>query len=121
MSQVSRIAWMGGIAMMLTLAGNAVADAVPRPKYPRPDMERAQWLSLNGPWEFAETDDDNLVLVEESANYPDRIIVPFCRESSLSGLNRKHFVRNVWYRRTFEVPADWSGRRVLLHIGACDW
>ena len=53
--------------------------------------------------------------------YPDRIIVPFCRESKLSGLERKGFVKNVWYRRTFELPATWKSPRTRLHIGACDY
>ena len=24
------------------------------------------------------------------------------------------------YRRSFELPADWSGRRVVLHLGAAE-
>lgn len=34
--------------------------------------------------------------------YPDKITVPFCRESRLSGLARTGFVKNVWYRRTYK-------------------
>ena len=26
-----------------------------------------------------------------------------------------------WYRRTFTVPASWSGQRVILHLDAVDW
>jgi len=32
----------------------------------------------------------------------------------------KHSDR-LTYRRTFEVPKAWRGKRVLLHFGAVDW
>ncbi len=101
--------------------GNLFADSIPRPEHPIPQMERSEWLNLNGQWDFAETDDneDESYLTKES--YPDQIIVPFCRESKLSGLEQKGFVKNVWYRRTFQVPQDWQSERIRLHIGACDW
>lgn len=28
---------------------------------------------------------------------------------------------HMWYRRTFTVPSDWAGSRILLHFGAVDW
>src|SRR5258708_22915304 len=28
-------------------------DTVPLPEHPRPDFERAEWVNLNGRWEFA--------------------------------------------------------------------
>ncbi len=98
----------------------ASADDMPRPEHPMPQMVRQEWLNLNGTWEFAETNDaDERYLGPEP--YPDHIVVPFCRESKLSGLARRGFVKNVWYRRTFTVPSDWKSERVLLHVGACDW
>lgn len=105
----------------LLFCGAAGALDIPRAEHPRPDMERAQWLNLNGEWEFAETDDNAVDLSVADAKFPDKITVPFCRESALSGLGRKGFVNNVWYRRSVETPADWAGKRVLLHLGACDW
>ena len=27
----------------------------------------------------------------------------------------------MWYRRTFEVPGNWKGKRLLLHFGAVDY
>lgn len=96
-------------------------QAIPRPEHPRPDAIRGEWLNLNGEWEFAESDEpmDERYLGEQA--YPERIAVPFCRESSLSGLGRREFVKNVWYRRTFELPVGWNSPRVRLHVGACDW
>lgn len=101
--------------------GIAEGDAVPRPEHPRPDKQREAWLNLNGTWDFAETDDDADESFLWKRDWPDRIVVPFCRESKLSGLERRGFVRNVWYRRTITIPKEWAGKRVLLHIGACDW
>lgn len=101
---------------MLTLvAALTIMQAIPRPEHPRPDMLRADWQNLNGRWDFFESDDE-----KATPTYPDKINVPFCRESKLSGLERKGFVKNVWYRRTFETP-KWTGKRTILHIGACDY
>ncbi|HUW61098.1 MAG TPA: glycoside hydrolase family 2 TIM barrel-domain containing protein [Candidatus Bathyarchaeia archaeon] len=117
---------LAGLACIMVMAttlfvpGAACAQQdVPRPEHPFPQMVRAEWLNLNGTWEFAETDDDAASFAEGQP-YPDTIVVPFCRESKLSGLERKGFVRNVWYRRTFQKPG-WNSPRVRLHIGACDW
>lgn len=119
MSQTSQMVWLP-FSLVVVMAGVAIAaDAIPRLEHPRPQMERSEWLNLNGEWQFAETDDDISFL--ETETYPDRIIVPFCRESKLSGLARKGFVKNVWYKRTFTVPSQWNTPRVRLHVGACDW
>lgn len=118
---------MGHFALLcLLLLGLTLATLVeaqtPRPEHPRPDRERSEWRNLNGVWEFAETDDSaDESWLEPAKVYPDTILVPFCRESSLSGLGRRGFVKNVWYRRQFERPADWQSPRTRLHIGACDW
>jgi len=103
----------------MLVAAAARADSIPRPEHPNPQMMRADWLSLNGEWEFAETDGDKAFL--GSAAYPDRILVPFCRESALSGLGRTGFVKNVWYRRQVELLPAWAGKEILLHVGASDW
>ncbi len=115
-----------GYFLLLLLASAAageetLAARVPRPEHPFPQMVRAEWLNLNGTWEFAETDDANDAPWLSGKPYPDKIVVPFCRESKLSGLARTGFVKNVWYRRTFQKPADWKSDRVRLHVGACDW
>ncbi|MFO7955558.1 MAG: glycoside hydrolase family 2 TIM barrel-domain containing protein [Candidatus Brocadiia bacterium] len=98
---------------------------IPRPEHPRPDLRRddAWWLNLNGTWQF-ETDRG---VSGEARGYPsgrelDReIVVPFCPESRLSGVGDTDFHNSVWYRRFLDVPDRWDGRRVLLHVGACDY
>ncbi len=109
------------LATTAGVSGGGAAEPLPRPEHPLPQNVRAEWLNLNGVWEFAETDDDGDVSFLGDVPYPDRIVVPFCRESRLSGLERTELVKNVWYRRSFTVPADWKSPRVRLHIGACDW
>jgi beta-galactosidase/beta-glucuronidase len=125
MNSICRFWFIIGILSLSNLSAARGEDlsATPRPEHPQPQMVRAEWLNLNGSWEFAETDDakDESWLLDKAKPYPDKIIVPFCRESSLSGLARTGFVKNVWYRRTFQKPADWKSQRVRLHIGACDW
>ncbi|MBQ7337099.1 MAG: beta-galactosidase [Clostridia bacterium] len=97
----------------------------PRPAYPRPDFVREKWINLNGEWEFDE--DFGRTGRErglpDAASFPQRITVPFCRESRLSGLEHKDFCDAVWYRKEITVPANWrvDGRHVILHIGACDY
>jgi len=93
-------------------------QSVPRPEHPRPDQQRADWQNLNGSWEFFETDDDAADL-SVGGEFPDRIVVPFARESRLSGLARTGFINNVWYRRTFD--SDLTSPRQRLHIMAADY
>ena len=90
---------------LITNEGRAL-PAVPWERYPRPQMQREQWLCLNGTWElsFGET--------------RTQIRVPFCPESLLSGVEEAPAIgREMQYRRTFSVPQTWRGR-VLLHFGA---
>ena len=60
----------------------------PRCEHPRPDRKREEWLSLNGEWDF-EIDNDLIGKDREfykRASLDGKIIVPFCPESSLSGV-----------------------------------
>ena len=95
----------------------------PRPEYPRPQMERAAWLNLNGAWSF---EIDGGVSGRErglpaGGEFAGTIQVPFCPESALSGVEHKDIMQAVWYRRTFTLPQDWAGKRILLHFGAVDY
>jgi beta-galactosidase/beta-glucuronidase len=97
---------------------------VPRPEYPRPQFVRDHWLCLNGEWEFAFDHGDTGAergLTAPDATYGERIIVPFCPESPLSGLGYTDFMRAVWYRRSVAIPSEWAGQNVLLHFGAVDY
>ncbi|MBQ8431858.1 MAG: beta-galactosidase [Clostridia bacterium] len=95
-----------------------------RPEYPRPQLVRQNWINLNGAWEY-QTDRVNSgldrKLMEPDAPFTETINVPFCRESELSGIGDKEFCDCVWYRKKITLPENWAGKRVLLHIGACDF
>ena len=95
-----------------------------RPEYPRPQMVRPDWMNLNGAWEYltdrAESGTDRKWFLPET-NYTEQIEVPFCRESVLSGIGDTDFCNCVWYRKQLALPKEWDGKRVLLHIGACDF
>ena len=94
-----------------------VDPANPLPAYPRPQMVRAEWMNLNGLWDYAITDAS-----AESFDAQGKILVPFAVESSLSGVGRRLSKgESLWYEREFTVPKKWKGRNVLLHFGAVDW
>jgi beta-galactosidase/beta-glucuronidase len=96
--------------------------SIPRPEYPRPQFVRADWLCLNGTWEF-EIDAGDTGLERGLLERPlvQQIVVPFCPESVLSGIGNTDFMPSVWYRRTLVIPPEWQGQRVLLHFGAVDY
>ena len=88
------------------------------PEYPRPMMVRDKWLNLNGTWQYAIAPKDQ----DQPKQFTGKILVPFAIESALSGVQKTVGPDNkLWYKRTFELPTEWSGQRVLLHFGAVDW
>ncbi|MFD0712649.1 glycoside hydrolase family 2 protein [Paenibacillus sp. GCM10027626] len=98
--------------------------SIPRPEYPRPQFVREHWLNLNGPWQFEIDHGCSGIqrgLYKDDVQLAQTITVPFAPESSLSGIGYTDFMNAVWYRRTFEIPGDWDGDRVLLHFGAVDY
>lgn len=96
---------------------------IPRCEHPRPDRKRDAWVNLNGTWDF---EIDN-ALVGLEKNYFERecldmkITVPFTAESVLSGIGHTDFMNAVWYRRDLDIPAEFAGKRIILHIDACDY
>ena len=109
--------WHPVAGQLMTRWAKDVDPAHPLPEYPRPQMVRKEWLNLNGLWDYA------LVAKASAtpATFDGQILVPFPIESALSGV-KKHPTaeQRLFYRRTFTVPAAWSGRRVLMHFGAVD-
>lgn len=89
-----------------------------RTEYPRPQMVRPEWKCLNGLWDYAITPID----VTQMPNADGKILVPFCVESSLSGVYAKvNGDQLLWYKTTLTRPEPWAGKKVLLHFDAVDW
>jgi beta-galactosidase/beta-glucuronidase len=87
--------------------------------YPRPQLQRDSWVSLNGAWEFA-FDPDGVWTQPPDVAWADRIRVPFAPETPASGIGHTGFFRVCWYRRTVDLPERAPGERWLLHFGAVD-
>ncbi len=88
--------------------------------YPRPQLEREAWTSLNGDWEFA-IDAPGAWTRPDDVVWDRTITVPFSPETTASGVADTSFYQAVWYRRTFSVPSVPAGGRTLLHFGAVDY
>jgi Glycosyl hydrolases family 2, sugar binding domain/Glycosyl hydrolases family 2/Glycosyl hydrolases family 2, TIM barrel domain len=139
--RISRLAAVGFAVFGVVMTANAPANAVvawhPKapplstpwthlvgphnalPEYPRPQMTRTRWMSLNGLWNYTgRSQADALAAPPPAGEYRDRILVPFPPESALSGIQRHD--DQMWYRTVFELPSNWGGQRVLLHFGAVD-
>ena len=97
---------------------------IPFSNYPRPQLQRADWMNLNGKWDYIggkEIIDATTVTQPPSfSNTTEKITVPYPPESYLSGIQRKQEI-NMWYRRMFTLPASWKNKHVLLNFGAADY
>lgn len=87
-------------------------------EYPRPQLDRGNWMNLNGLWQYAVVKNN----LPQPKKFQGNILVPFCVESSLSGVmgDVKPDDR-IWYKRTFDVPAGWAGKSVVLNFEAVDY
>jgi beta-galactosidase/beta-glucuronidase len=88
--------------------------------YPRPQLRRANWQSLNGDWDFA-IDQQCVVQRPDEVLWTRRIRVPFSPEAPLSRINDTGFFRACWYSRQLDRPEIPPGHHWLLHFGAVDY
>lgn len=102
---------------------SVMATEVPHSEYPRPQLKRDDWLCLNGWWDYKGGKGmANAMHPSKPITFTgnvEKIHVPFCPESVLSGIKRDQEI-NMWYRRTFSLPQNWKGKNILLHFEAVD-
>ena len=110
-------AWQPGQSPLTTRWAEDVTPETVHPEYPRPQLVREGWQNLNGLWELAFQPELSQTRPE---TFDRTILVPFPVESALSGVMESASGQRLWHRRTFTVPAEWTGQ-VLLHFGAVDW
>ncbi|MDB5728700.1 MAG: glycoside hydrolase family 2 [Noviherbaspirillum sp.] len=87
--------------------------------YPRPQLVREHWQSLNGQWKFTFDNERKYKDPSDSIAWDKEITVPFPPESEASGIADRGFNRACWYQREFEISPE--GGRVMLHFGAVDY
>jgi hypothetical protein len=118
---------------MLTPFAQTVDTDAPFPEYPRPQMEREEWMNLNGLWDYIVKSIDfepvqglttasSWTTWEVPSEWTGKILVPFAIDAPLSGVGR--ILRHnevLWYQRTFKIPSNWKEKNVLLHFAASDW
>ena len=108
MKQIVKQFFAAALLVFGAAAGLAAGDNIPRPEYPRPQFERADWVNLNGKWSF-ELDLNHVGLEKgypESKGFSGSILVPFSPESEMSGVGHTDFITGIWYHRTIDVPAS---------------
>jgi hypothetical protein len=111
--------WKPAQGPLLTKWAKDVNPKKPLDEYPRPQMVREDWQNLNGLWDYAITEKNAAATPKQWAG---KILVPFPVQSALSGVMTNVSESNrLWYRRTFDIPRGWRGKRVLLNFGAVDW
>ena len=113
---------------LTTVWGEALDSSNVLPEYPRPRMQRDNYVMLNGVWDYAIVPVDGGVDVETLARqaipsrWDGQIVVPFSPEAPLSGVGRTVQPSELlWYKRKIELPKLVDGQRFILHFEAVDW
>lgn len=109
--------WQPADNPLMTRWASDVNPSAPWPEYPRPALERKEWKSLNGLWNYSITEKN-----DSTPEWQGKILVPYPVESALSGVRKKMTDSlSLWYQREFTVPNDWKGRQTILNFEASDW
>ncbi len=95
-----------------------------REEHPNPQFFRPDWINLNGEWDF-EFDFSVSGKAREfykKKSFSQKINVPFCPESKLSGIHNTDFLNSVWYLRKLDIPDEWrKSGRIFVNFGAVDY
>ena len=101
---------------LLTRWGKALDKRSPLPEYPRPQFCRADWLNLNGVWDYAIYRQG-----DPFTAWQGEIVIPFSPESQLSGVGKTLRPGEILhYHRIFTLEDCFLKHTTLLHFGAVD-
>ncbi|MFZ5830163.1 MAG: sugar-binding domain-containing protein, partial [Planctomycetota bacterium] len=106
------------VSELITPWGEEVTPENAWTEYPRPQMARDRWQNLNGEWDYAITSVQDRKTPQQ---WDGKILVPFCLESKLGGVQRLlDASESLWYRRAFEATKK-ADERTLLNFEAVDY
>ena len=116
--KLNRLIFAAAFALLAFPAAVPAQENTPRSEYPRPQFVREDWINLNGTWsyefDFSHSGMDRRLFEREG--FENAIVVPFAPQSELSGVGFKDFISEMWYHRTINVPQDWAGKKIILHL-----
>jgi beta-galactosidase/beta-glucuronidase len=92
----------------------------PWPQYPRPQLRRDAWKTLNGIWTYQPAKGADDVAEPPSLPLGQEVLIPSCIESGISGIMTMG-VTHMWFGTNFTVPSRWADRRVLLNFESVDY
>ena len=117
--------WKKQTAPLMTPWGEQLTPDNVWQEYPRPSMQRKDWMNLNGVWQYFKRTTIKYDYETNSSLFTKAILVPFPVESALSGIMDKNFSSNKkathLYRKLIKIPEAYEGKNILLHFGAVDW
>lgn len=91
-------------------------NQIPLSEYPRPQLKRDSYICLNGYWEYAIKDNENIPDI-----FDGQILVPYSPEVEKSGVNKTLLPNQyLFYRLKYNIPIDFIKDKVILHFGAVD-
>lgn len=115
----SQSEWRPAGNKIMTRWGKQVTPENVWREYPRPQLQRTEWINLNGLWNYAITPIGETAVPQQ---FDGEILVPFCVESSLSGVGARFTPdKKLWYHTEFSIDPKWARKNILLHFGAVDW
>ncbi|KAK3311065.1 glycoside hydrolase family 2 protein [Chaetomium strumarium] len=98
------------------------ARTKPWPEYPRPQLRRDVWQSLNGIWTYQPAQGGGDAGNPPALPLAQEVLIPSCIESGISGIMDTSGITHMWFGTNFTVPSRWAkGRRVLLNFEAVDY
>ncbi|WAJ71777.1 glycoside hydrolase family 2 protein [Catenovulum adriaticum] len=108
--------WSAQADVMLTPWGEQITPDNVWQQYPRPQLQRQNWLNLNGLWQYAVVDRK----AAEPKDWQGDILVPFAIESPLSGVGKRLEQQALWYQTQFNFNHS-TKQAHILHFEAVDY